>query len=119
MKKPYLFVAGILGCFLFSNPASGTIPDSLKHRIDSLKTLLTSPNVEKRYAAEFGIAWELFDVDNLTAVEYAGLAYRSALLIGDSARVIHAGRIFGQLLRRVDELDSAVEVFSEVISYAE
>jgi tetratricopeptide (TPR) repeat protein len=98
---------------------SATIPDSLKHRIDSLKTLLNSPDVQERYAGEFGIAWELFDVDNPVAVHYARLAYRLALTMGDSNRIIHSGRIFGQLLRRVDELDSAVEVLGRVISYAE
>jgi tetratricopeptide (TPR) repeat protein len=95
-----------------------TVPDSLKYRIDSLTALALSLDVEERYAGEFGIAWELYDTDNPTAVRYARRAFTSICEIGDSSRMVKTGRILGQLLRRVDKPDSAVLMFEKVLPIA-
>jgi tetratricopeptide (TPR) repeat protein len=116
MKLLILSLSIIIG---LASGAVASIPDSLKHRIDSLKTFLNSPYIKDRYAAEFGIAWELYDVDNRAAVTYAKLAYGSSCLIGDTAKMITSGRIFGQLLRRVDQLDSALSILTKVLPWAE
>ena len=54
-----------------TSSSRASIPDSLRHRLDSLKMFLNDPDIEVRQAAEFGIAWHLFDVENLIAVSYA------------------------------------------------
>jgi tetratricopeptide (TPR) repeat protein len=95
-----------------------TIPDSLKCRIDSLTALTHNPDVGARYSGEFGIAWELYDIDNPVAAHYAGKAYKSICEIGDSARMLRTGRLFGQLLRRVDKLDSALLILEHALPIA-
>jgi tetratricopeptide (TPR) repeat protein len=95
-----------------------TVPDSLKSKIDSLIDLSRSSNIEERYVGEFGIAWELYDLDNPLAARYATRAYKSICEIADSARMLKAGRLLGQLLRRVDKPDSSVLMFETVLPLA-
>jgi tetratricopeptide (TPR) repeat protein len=112
---PGLF-AIVATCF----PLKGwsTVPDSLKCRIDSLSELARSAEVNERYLGEFGIAWELYDIDNPVAARYAGKAYKSICEIADSARMLRTGRLFGQLLRRVDKLDSSSLILEGVLPVA-
>jgi tetratricopeptide (TPR) repeat protein len=96
----------------------GGSPDGSSHRIDSLKGLLNSPDLELRFAGQFGIAYELFDVDNKEAVVFSDSAFHSALLLSDSLRIVKAGRLYGQLLRRTGAMEDAVKVFLAVVDIA-
>jgi tetratricopeptide (TPR) repeat protein len=113
-----LSVLFAIGATCFSLKGWSTVPDSLKCRIDSLTALTLSSEMSERYAGEFGIAWELYDIDNPIAAHYASLAYKSICAIGDSARLLRTGRLFGQLLRRVDKLDSAILILDGVLPIA-
>jgi tetratricopeptide (TPR) repeat protein len=117
MKTFSVLLILIAGC-CYPLKGMSTVPDSLKARIDSLVVLSHSFNVEERYAGEFGIAWELYDLDNPLAARYATKAYKSICEIADSARMLKAGRLLGQLLRRVDKPDSAVLMFKTVFPIA-
>jgi tetratricopeptide (TPR) repeat protein len=116
MKTSSVLLTIIAACF--SLKGWSTVPDSLKCRIDSLTALTHNPDVGDRYSGEFGIAWELYDIDNPLAAHYAGKAYKSICEIGDSARMLRTGRLFGQLLRRVDKLDSAILILDGVLPIA-
>jgi tetratricopeptide (TPR) repeat protein len=116
MKTSSVLLTIVAACF--SLKGWSTVPDSLKCRIDSLTALTHSPEVGDRYAGEFGIAWELYDIDNPIAARYAGRAYKSICEIGDSARMLRTGRLFGQLLRRVDKLDSSKLILDGVLPIA-
>src|SRR5207244_273202 len=87
--------------------------------VDSLKTVISAADGRQKYQATFDVAYELFDVDNPEAVKYAEDAYRLSYSIGDSAEIAKSGRIFGQLLRRVDRLEESVEIFLKVLPIAE
>jgi tetratricopeptide (TPR) repeat protein len=102
-----------------STVAVGAIPDSLKVRIDSLKSLINHADIEKRYVGEFGIAYELFDVDNPVAVKHARNAHKLSSVLGDTTKMIVSGRIFAQLLRRLDRTDSAINLLQQILPWAE
>jgi tetratricopeptide (TPR) repeat protein len=72
-----------------------------------------------RYEMVFKVAYDLFDVDNAEAVRYAGDAFEMARELGDSAKIVRSGRIYGQLLRRVGKLDEAILVMEPLIQMAE
>lgn len=96
-----------------------TIPDSLKHRIDSLQEVARISTGLGKYAASFQIAYDLFDVDNHVAVIYAGLAHEIACEERDTIKFVRSGRLYGQLLRRIDKLDEAIGFFSTLVPLAE
>ncbi len=84
-------------------------------KVDSLKNELRVRVDDNRFNVLWGIAYELFDVDNLQAISYARQANALALRDGDSLGIVKSGRILGQLLRRVDELDESIDVLSGVL----
>jgi signal transduction histidine kinase len=110
-------IIGILSLASFALPTYSQPLDSSK--IDSLKALIATATGRQKYQATFDIAYELFDVDNQEAVEYADEAHRLSFLISDSTEITKSGRILGQLLRRVGRLDESVEVFIKVLPIAE
>ncbi len=91
----------------------------IQRKVDSIKSLIPAATDTTRYNLTFGVAYELFDVDNHEAVLYAEQAYILARELGDSLRITKSGRLLGQLLRRVDELDEAIIKFQEVLPIAE
>ena len=84
-------------------------------KVDSLKKLLQPDLVANRFDVLWGLAYELYDVDNPQALEYAKQSNVVALKGGDSLQIVKAGRIMGQLLRRVDKLDLAIDAFLTVL----
>lgn len=86
--------------------------------VDSMKSKLASASGTDLYHLYFNIGYELFDVDNPEAVKYSEKAYELSINLPDSVRT-RSGRIYGQLLRRVDRLDDAIAVFNEVLKIAE
>jgi len=87
--------------------------------VDSIKALIPNARDTAKYRLVFNVAYELFDVNNHEAVRYAEKAYILAKEFGDSLEITKSGRLLGQLLRRVDELDEAILRFSEVLPIAE
>ncbi|MEJ0055918.1 MAG: tetratricopeptide repeat protein [Bacteroidota bacterium] len=84
-------------------------------KIDSLKKELIRNSVSDRYDVLWGLAYELFDVDNLQATGYAKEAHQAALASGDTLDIVMSGRILGQLFRRVDKVDESIDVLNFVL----
>src|SRR5262245_60820729 len=84
-------------------------------KVDSLKLELGLGGDSNRFNVLWGLAFELFDVDNPQAIIYAQEAYKYALKKGDSTGIVMAGRISGQLLRRLDKLDESIKILLEVL----
>lgn len=99
--------------------AYGQIPDSTRRLMDSLQLNVENTSRETNYDLTFKVAYDLFDVDNGVAVKYAEDAFAISKELGDSAKIVKSGRIFGQLLRRVGKLNEAINVMEPVIGIAE
>jgi signal transduction histidine kinase len=93
--------------------------EAVLRKVDSLKNNISTAKGHDLYVTYYTIANELFDVDNPQAVQYAEQSFDIAKQLGDSAAIARAGRQYGQLLRRVDRLDDAIEIFVEVLGIAE
>jgi len=93
--------------------------EAVYKKVDSLKALIGSSTGTELYQVYYQIGYELFEVDNYEAVQYAEQAFNTAKQIGDSAAITRSGRQYGQLLRRVDRLDDAISIFTEVLGIAE
>lgn len=87
-------------------------------KVDSLRQKLGQVDDSRRYDVLWGLAYELFDVDNPKALMYAREAHDYALREGDSLKIVMSGRITGQILRRLDKLDEAVQFLTEVFPIA-
>lgn len=88
-------------------------------KIDSLKNELIRNSESDRFDILWGLAYELFDVDNFQAVEYAKEAHINALASGDSLNIVKSGRIEGQLLRRVGKVDESLQILNYVLPISE
>jgi tetratricopeptide (TPR) repeat protein len=97
----------------------GQIPDSTRRLMDNLERDASKHLGDDRYEMIFKVAYDLFDVDNAEAVKYAEEAFGVARELGDSAKIVRSGRIYGQLLRRVGELDSAIDIMVSIKEIAE
>ena len=84
-------------------------------KVESLKNELRVGADDNRFNILWGLAYELFDVDNVEAINYARQSNVLALRNGDSLEIVKSGRILGQLLRRVDKLDESINVLSRVL----
>src|ERR1044071_5247190 len=93
--------------------------ESILRKVDSLKNNIPTAKGQDLYTTYYTIANELFDVDNPQAVQYAEQSFEIAKELGDSASIVKSGRQYGQLLRRVDRLDEAIEIFVEVLGISE
>jgi tetratricopeptide (TPR) repeat protein len=82
-------------------------------KLDSLRSELESnpDNAEVLW----GIAYELFDVDNVEALRYAERAYEKVWTIDDSLVIVKVGTTYGQLLRRMDRVDESIEISSRLL----
>jgi signal transduction histidine kinase len=87
--------------------------------VDSLKSLIPSAYGKAKYDLIYKVAYELFGVNNFEAVKFAATAHKLAKQLGDSLEITRSGRIYGQLLRRVAQNDSANIQFLKVLPIAE
>lgn len=108
----------LLPALLVVTPALSQNETALK-KVDSLKQLIPVSSGHDLYEAYFQIGYELFDINNPEAVQFTERAFNLAKELGDSAAVARAGRQYGQLLRRVNRIDDAIAVFTEVLGIAE
>ncbi len=71
-------------------------------KVDSLKQLLEQHTTTDKAEVLWGIAYELFDVDNAQALFYAERAYHDVWKRGDSLQIVKVGTTYRQLLRSPD-----------------
>lgn len=88
------------------------------HKVDSLKALREKSTGKQRFEIEYNLAYELFDVDNHEALKYARAAYLMSYDYGDSLQIVKAGRLMGQIMRRVDRVDEAIVALTNVLNIA-
>lgn len=98
---------------LVSAPACGG-----NTKVDSLKQLLEQHSTADKAEVLWGIAYELFDVDNTQALFYADRAYHEVWKRGDSLQIVKVGTTYGQLLRRMGKLDRSIEISSRMLPIA-
>ena len=72
-------------------------------KLDSLRGVLDDNPGSASAQVLWGIAYELFDVDNAEALEYAEKAYKKVWDTNDSLMIVKVGTTYGQLLRRMVE----------------
>jgi signal transduction histidine kinase len=111
--KRLIFLAFFFQTF-FSLAQSPSVP-----LVDSLKNLIPNANGRAKYDLVYQVAYELFGVDNFEAIKFAATAHDLAKELGDSLEITKSGRIYGQLLRRVDQPDEANIQFLKVLPIAE
>jgi signal transduction histidine kinase len=104
---------------LFQVLIAGAQVENILNKVDSIKQLIPEAKGVDKYKAVFQVAYELFEINNTEAAEYANRAYELALQLGDSAEIARSGRLSGQLLRRVGRSDEAISRFIEVLPIAE
>jgi len=83
-------------------------------QIDSLRRLLNGSVGNSRINLLSALAEEFYDRDNAQALIYANQAFVLAKRYGDSSAIVKNGRLSGQLLRRVNEPDSAIAVLRTI-----
>lgn len=79
-------------------------------KVDSLLQELHTNTTADQAEMLWGVAYELFDVDNVQALFYCRRAYERAKKQGDSLQIVKVGTTFGQLLRRMDRVDESIAV---------
>lgn len=87
-------------------------------KVDSLLRVLQAHATADEAEVLWGIAYELFDIDNGQAVFYAERAYHEVWKRGDSLQIVKVGTTYGQLLRRVGKVDRSIEVSSLLLPVA-
>jgi tetratricopeptide (TPR) repeat protein len=92
------------------------VASAQNNKVDSLRTLLSKG--DRDYEIIFGLAYELFDVNNQEALLFAVEANNIAKDVGDSSKIVTSGRITGQLLRRNDKLNESIAILLEVLPIA-
>ena len=86
-----------------------------KSRIDSLSQALDLAKDKKDIAEiKLSLAAEYFYSDNERSYSHIEDAFQIAEQIGDTARIVKAGRIKGQLLWRMGRLHEAIDILSYV-----
>jgi len=88
-------------------------------KIDSLKKKLEVSEYRNNYEVLWWLAYELFDYNNDQALTYAERALAVAKRQGSDSLTVVAGRLTGQLLRRVNRPDDAVKLSLEIKPMAE
>lgn len=88
-------------------------------KIDSLKSLLEVSAGGKRCDVLYQIAYEFIDNDNNMGLRYAKQAFEAAMAIGDSLRIVRAGRIKSMAYRRLGELDSSLVLSIKMLGIAD
>ena len=104
----------LLAIFIYTGICAQTTTSS----IDSLKSILKEKSGHGRYEILYQLAYDLFDVDNREASVYARQAYDLAYDVGDSLKIVTSGRLAGQIYRRIEQLETSIDVLKEVLPIA-
>lgn len=108
---PYYLV-----CFLTLFIGFAEIKAQNQKKIDSLQYLINrhGENFELLCEMVYGYA----DFDNRKAYEYARKCYKHAALSGDSLRIVKSGWLMGEILNRLENGDSALQILNYVLPIA-
>lgn len=87
-------------------------------KVDSLKKEFGAGVASSRFDVLYGLAYELFGVDNPQALFYGRQAYDLALKQDDSLHIVKSGTTMAQLLRRVGKLDESLQVLLALLPVA-
>ncbi len=115
-----LLINSVRKTLLLLLPCQGLCGDALPTAIqsDSINKTEMAESLPQRCDAALAIAYRLLDVDNPAALRYAEIAFESATAVHDSGRLVRSGRILGQLLRRLGNLDRATRVLQPLVNVA-
>lgn len=105
----------LLAIFLIN--ALSVFSQDLKE-VDSLKSALQSKSGVDQIDPLIQLAILYSDRDNELSLSYIDKAYEIASESGDSSRIVTTGRIKGQLLRRVERFDEAMDLFLSLLPTA-
>lgn len=86
---------------------------------DSLKQELNRSSGEKRFEILKDLFAHYVQNDFETANEYAEKAYLYAVDIGDSLKMVRAGRMRGYALEKIGRVDESIEVYKNVLGIAQ
>ncbi|MDH4057626.1 MAG: tetratricopeptide repeat protein, partial [Cyclobacteriaceae bacterium] len=87
-------------------------------KIDSLNSLLKEQIEEDRFETFVQLAIAYADNDNVKSLKNIDVALTIASDFEDSTKIVRAGRIKGQLLRRLERLDESIELFESILPTA-
>lgn len=79
-------------------------------QIDSLKHVLRYATNKERINIYIDLAWEYSSNDYYVTLQYADSAYASAVVVGDSLGIVKSLRFKGKALRRLNKIDSSINV---------
>ena len=120
LPKMKFFSVSIIPCIIFCllcTVLQGQTQPILN--MDSLKALLPQTEGTKKYEILYKIAYEQFDVDNIEAEQFANDAHVLALSLGDSLFITKSGRILGQLIRRINQPEKAIDQLQKILPIAQ
>ena len=89
-----------------------------QEKIDSLKSLLPGKTDEERADIFYELAYEYVDFNDQLGAQYGEKSFQLAKKIGDSLRMVKAGRIQATAFRRLERLDSAISLGLEILPIA-
>lgn len=118
LKRLFCFVTtcGLLA--LATVTGFGQMPDSIRIRIDSMVNLsLTNDSLIQ--LTNYNLSYDYFDIDNLEAARYALESYDISTARRDTLQMVRSGRLYGQLLRRLDKPREAVKVLTRSLELAD
>ncbi|HTJ48940.1 MAG TPA: tetratricopeptide repeat protein [Cyclobacteriaceae bacterium] len=64
------------------------------------------------------LAIELVNSNSRSSIDFANKAYELAYQIGDSVRIVHSGRINGEILRRNEKINEAITILTQILPIA-
>jgi tetratricopeptide (TPR) repeat protein len=106
-------------CFVMQLVLIPFFANCQNEKIDSLKSLLEiEADGGKQVDILFQISREYLDFDNESGLAYSRTAFSKAKQLGDSFRIVKTGRIYSQAFRRLGKMDSALIVYTNVLSIA-
>ncbi|MDH4088952.1 MAG: tetratricopeptide repeat-containing sensor histidine kinase [Cyclobacteriaceae bacterium] len=87
--------------------------------IDSLQNLLQGSQDEKEIMGlKVELGWYYLNRNDAKAYKYSFEGYELAMQFGDSAKMVKAGRVAGQALRRLDRLQESIDLLTAVLPIA-
>lgn len=87
-----------------------------KVKIDSLWSLIGKASDDKIImAADIELAWHYLEADDSKALELSSKGLELAKQFGDSSKIVKAGRLKGQALRRLGRPQESIEILLETL----
>jgi len=97
---------------------SETIGQTKRSKEELLKALDDARNDNELLDVKIELAMAYFEVDNKFSLQNAEEAFDLATAIGDTSKIVRAGRLKGQLLRRVDRLQESIKILNTMAPIA-